>query len=67
MKDKTNCPPLTMDEIIALKGEPAAKRIELVHNSSLVERWVYYQANTKKTELFLFKDGKLSGWTTKLV
>lgn len=58
---KSNCPPLTQDEIIALRGQPVAKIIEPGRNDSTVnlEEWTYFNIQTNNKESYVFKNGKL--------
>lgn len=61
------CPPLTPNDVIILRGEPMAKKIESVHNShnEEIEEWTYYNTQTNIKEFYVFKDGQLIDYKHK--
>lgn len=69
MKTKTSYPPLTPDDILTLRGDPVAKRIEPLKNSfnPAIEEWIYYRVNTNSKEHYVFKNGRLIEWSQKVI
>jgi len=67
MKINPKSPPLTIDDIVTLRGKPVAKRIKELKNSALLalEQWICYNLKTKEQEYFLFKNGSLMNWQKK--
>jgi len=59
--------PLTADDVMHLRGEPVAKKINPPNNKAIrsFEEWIYYNVNAKEQECFAFKDGTLINWTKK--
>jgi len=59
--------PLTVDDIIHLRGEPVAKKINPSNNDVMrsLEEWIYYNVNVGEQECFSFKDGCLINWIKK--
>lgn len=53
--------PLTAEDILALRGNPLAKKIEALKDSlnQTKEEWTYYNAWTDSMESYVFKDGEL--------
>jgi hypothetical protein len=64
---KLTCPPLTPDDILTLRGNPMAKRIEPLKNSftPAMEEWIYYNVKENVKEMYLFKNSKLIDYQTK--
>ncbi|MBI4834173.1 MAG: hypothetical protein HY811_05080 [Planctomycetes bacterium] len=61
------CPPLTTDDILALRGKPLSKWVEPTKDSKLpIERreqkWVYVSLHTNNEDHYFFKNGYLIGW-----
>lgn len=58
-----NCPPLTPDDILTLRGEPISKIIIPDHrlDSADLEKWIYH-THTNTKESYLFKNGYLIGY-----
>ena len=69
MKTKTAYPLLTPDDILTLRGNPMAKRVEPLKNSfnPAIEEWIYYNVPDKTKECYQFKNGKLAGYKTEQV
>lgn len=67
--NKSLCPPLTPGDILALKGNPLAKKIELLKNSfsQTLEEWVYYNIVDRTKESYRFKNGKLINYNIEEV
>lgn len=68
MKLKCNtCPLLTPNDILTLRGDPVAKRIEYGGNgsASALEEWTYYNTRTNTKESYVFKNGQLIGYKKK--
>jgi len=65
---KLTCPPLTPSDVLTLRGNPMAKRIELLKNSfnPAMEEWIYYHSHTNTKESYKFKDGFLVGWSKEI-
>lgn len=62
MRHKINvCPPLTIDDIFVLKGQPVTKKIAPNRNSGImeVEEWAYYNKQGMTKEYYLFNNGRL--------
>ncbi|MBI5359624.1 MAG: hypothetical protein HZA48_03480 [Planctomycetes bacterium] len=58
------CPPLTPDDIYVLRGKPAAKNVVPADsNTRSREEWIYYHNDAKTQEHYVFRDGRLVGWT----
>lgn len=66
MKTLTNYPPLTSDDILALKGQPMAKKVK-PNNGLTQEEWIYYRASINSKEHYIFKNGRLIEWSLKLI
>jgi len=66
---KSTCPPLTPDDIFALRGQPVAKKIGPFRSSParFVEEWVYYHIQTNSKEHYIFKNGRLTSWAKESV
>jgi len=66
---RRNCPPLTKDDIFALRGKPVAKKVETSGNdaSFSLEEWIYYNIPINTKEHYFFKNGHLIGWGKKTV
>ena len=64
-----NCPPLTPDDILALRGQPMAKIIEPLKGSfnPAMEEWIYYNIKEKSKEIYLFRNNKLMNYQRKEV
>jgi len=64
---RRDCPPLTPDDILVLRGQPVTKRIEPSRNTPvpMLEEWIYYQKYTNTKEYYVFKNGRLIGWEQK--
>lgn len=58
---KSTCPPLTPDNILALKGKPVAKMINPNNRKNALdfEEWIYYNVPDKTKECYRFKNGRL--------
>ena len=69
MKELSNYPLLTADDILNLKGRPTTKKIDSTYNSPVTEKeeWVYYHTDTKTKEHYYFKDGKLVDYKMRKV
>lgn len=58
----TKCPPFRPEDILSVRGKPAAKKVEHRNNPSRpLEEWAYFSANTK--ECFFFINNRLVGWS----
>lgn len=61
-------PPLTLDNILTLRGQPVTKMIETPYNASKeIEEWTYYNIRTKTKESYVFKSGYLIGYKKEIV
>jgi len=60
-------PPLTQDNILILKGQPATKMIKPDNRKNVLhlEEWIYYNAKENNKESYVFKNGKLVNYNTK--
>jgi hypothetical protein len=65
---KLNCPPLTPDDILAIRGEPMAKQVEHDRVSSIPqsEEWSYYNTAQNIKEFYMFKNGHLVEYRTDI-
>ena len=61
---KLNCPPLTPDDILTIKGKPAARITKLDKQTNLFrkEEWIYYNEHNKTKEHYFFRNGYLTNW-----
>jgi len=64
MKTTTMCPPLTPDNILTLRGQPATKLVSpnKCKDSIDTEEWIYYNELSKTKELYCFKNERLIGY-----
>ncbi|MBI5360921.1 MAG: hypothetical protein HZA48_10110 [Planctomycetes bacterium] len=66
LKEKTKklaCPPFSPDDILALRGKPAAKEVKKSGSfAGTVERWEYVSAGTAGKESYFFHNNRLVGW-----
>lgn len=64
---KSNCPPLTPDDVITLLGKPMLKMSEPSTNSFYAdaEEWIYYNVKENIKEIYSFKNNKLTDYQTK--
>ncbi|MBI4834421.1 MAG: hypothetical protein HY811_06355 [Planctomycetes bacterium] len=57
------CPPLATDDIVMLRGKPAAKWFKPKKDFGPVsEEWIYILPQTNSKEHYFFKNGCLTGW-----
>ena len=57
-------PPLTPDDIYVLRGKPASKNVLPAGSRTQArEEWIYYHTDAKTQEHYVFRDGRLVGWT----
>lgn len=59
------CPPLSQNEVLNLRGKPAAKialEQDVKTPSIIKELWVYISPAADSRESFLFQKGVLIGW-----
>lgn len=58
MKMLNNCPPLTPEDILTLRGQPLAKMVTPSKHISQ-EEWIYYNPQENNKESYVFNNGKL--------
>ena len=59
-----SCPPFSPEEILSLRGQPVAKKIEQNRKAAApVEEWVYLSGNSHRKECYFFINNHLVGWS----
>ncbi|MBI5359946.1 MAG: hypothetical protein HZA48_05125 [Planctomycetes bacterium] len=63
-KTAANCPPFSREDVLAVRGHPATKKVERNNGSSRpIEEWSYFSADTGMKECFFFSNNHLVGWS----
>ncbi|MBI5361366.1 MAG: hypothetical protein HZA48_12385 [Planctomycetes bacterium] len=56
-------PPLTMEDILILRGKPSAKNVAPSKTRcENHEEWIYYHSVTNTKEHYVFRNDRLVGW-----
>lgn len=60
---KLDCPPLSQNDIIILRGKPVIKEVKTNGNlPETIEKWEYINGDSNLKESYFFCNNRLIGW-----